>query len=67
MTTETYLWKRSELAQALNIHGETLDRWRRTGRIRTVQLPGGERRYLLDGELAQAAVQARSAVRKSDR
>lgn len=41
-----------ELAEALSVHTETVNRWSRERKIPFISLPGGYRRYLLSDVIA---------------
>lgn len=47
------LWSRSELSRALNVSPDTIDSWRRSGKVKAVRLPGGEHRIVLPPELVR--------------
>lgn len=48
-----HLWSRSELARTLNVSPDTIDGWRRSGKVKAVRLPGGEHRFVLPDELVR--------------
>ncbi len=60
---ENRLWSRSELARKLNVSPDTVDNWRKQGRLRAVRLPGGEHRMILPRQLLEQIESARDELR----
>ena len=53
-----------EVAEAFGVSGATVARWGQTGRLTSVQTPGGHRRYFAVEVSALIAGQGREAARK---